>query len=134
MLFRKLILAAALTAPALALADGPKAYQVEAPAARVKAGAKGKATIHIQVKAGSHVSEEAPLKIALKSDGLKLDKELLRTPDIVEGKGASPRFEVPFTAAKPGAQSIEATMNFVVCTKELCERESETVKIPVSVE
>jgi hypothetical protein len=140
-LFRSLLAVAAATTlfslPAVrAFADdsGPKRYQLKTNAEAVKTGAKGKVSIKIETKEGSHVSEEAPLKITLKGDGVKLDKEKLVTADIVEGKGASPRFEVPFMAERKGSAKVDATLNFIVCTAELCERESETLSIPVNVQ
>jgi hypothetical protein len=132
---RKLVLLSLLLAPALSRADGAKPYSIKTEAQKVKAGEKGKISLHIQVtKPDSHVSDEAPLKITLKGEGVKLDKESLKTADVVEGKGSSPRFEVPFTAEKKGEGSVTADMAFIVCTKEVCERETEKVIIPVSVQ
>ena len=47
-------------------------------------------------------------KISLKADGLELGKDKLTTSDIVAGKGASPKFEIPFTASKPGDYPYQA--------------------------
>jgi hypothetical protein len=128
-----LVVAASLVASAGALAEGKK-YELKVEPAKAKAGAPAKAGFKIAVAPGSHVSDEAPLRISLKSEGLKLAKEKLTTADVVDGKGSSPRFEIPFTAEKKGAQSITADAVFIVCTKELCERETEKVTIPVTVE
>lgn len=116
-----------------AFASDAKKYDIKVPAVTAKAGQKSDATLKIEAAAGSHVSDEAPLKIILKGDGVKLEKEKLTTADIAEGKGASPTFKITFTAEKAGAQKIEAQATFIVCTKELCEREQETVNIPVDV-
>lgn len=127
-----LVLAASLVATG-ALAETKK-YEVKIEPAKAKVGAAGKVGFKIAVAEGSHVSDEAPLKIVLKSEGLKLAKEKLTTADVVDGKGASPRFEVPFTAQKKGAQSVTADATFIVCTKEVCERETEKLTLPVDVE
>ena len=116
-------------------AEGPKPYQLKTAKVTAKVGVASKATLKIETAPGSHVSAEAPLKIVLKgTDGLTLVKEKLVTEDIVEGKGASPSFELPFKADKAGPKTIDATLTFIVCTKELCERESDTVSIPVDVQ
>jgi hypothetical protein len=116
-------------------ADGPKPYQLKTAAVSAKVGIATKTTLKIETAPGSHVSPDAPLKITLKgAEGLTLVKEKLVTEDIVEGKGASPSFELAFTAAKAGPKTIDATLTFFVCTKELCERETDTVSIPVDVQ
>lgn len=128
------IVVGALAVASAAWAGEAKKYEVRAPAVTAKAGEKGTASLKIEAAAGSHVSDEAPLKIILKtSEGVKVEKEKLTTADIAEGKGASPTFKIPFTAANAGAQKIDAQATFIVCTKELCEREVENVTIPVDV-
>jgi len=131
---RKLVVAMGILAlAATAGADEAKKYEVKVTPATAKVGAKSTAKFQIDAAPGSHVSDEAPLKISLKAEGLELGKDKLTTADIVEGKGASPKFEVPFTATKPGQDAIEAKATFIVCTKELCEREQEQIRIPVTV-
>jgi hypothetical protein len=133
-MLRTLALAVVVLVPIAGRADGAKRYKIEAPAAQAKVGAKSTATLRIVASEGSHVSDEAPLKIALKGDGVKLDKELLHTADIADGRGASPRFDLPITGDRKGDATITAEMTFIVCTKELCEREQEQVTIPVRVQ
>ena len=117
----------------VARADEAKKYELKIEPGVAKVGAKGKASVKINVAAGSHVSEDAPMKFVLKGEGVKLDKEKLTQADVTEGKGASPKLEIPFTAEKAGADKIEGDATFIVCTKELCEREQEHVTIPVDV-
>jgi hypothetical protein len=128
------IAVASLLLAGAARADEVRKYELKIPAATAKAGAKSKASLQIAVAPGSHVSDEAPLKIVLKSTSLKLEKEKLTQADVADGKGSSPRFDIPFTADKAGAQTIEGDATFIVCTKELCEREQEHVSIPVNVQ
>ena len=133
-MLRHAILFVLILVPSLAVADGEKRYKVETPATTVKVGETAKASLRIVASAGSHVSDEAPLKIKLTGAGVKLAKDTLRTEDIAEGKGASPRFEVAVVGDRKGEGSVTAEMTFIVCTKELCERESEKVTIPVTVQ
>ncbi|MBS2027061.1 MAG: hypothetical protein JST54_04070 [Deltaproteobacteria bacterium] len=123
-----------LLAANVARADDAKKYELKIEPGTAKVGAKGKAAVKINVAAGSHVSEDAPMKFVLKAEGVKLDKEKLTQADVIEGKGASPKLEIPFTAEKAGAAKIEADATFIVCTKELCEREQEHLSIPVNVQ
>ena len=117
-----------------ARADEPKKYAIQVEPGTAKAGAHGKASFKIDVAPGSHVSDEAPLKITLKSEGVKLDKDALGQADVADGKGKSPRFDIGFTGAKAGAQKIDADATFIVCTQELCAREHEAISIPVTVQ
>ena len=131
---RKLMIAVAMLAMAgVAHADEAKKYEIKIAPASAKAGARSAARFEIDAVPGSHVSDEAPLKISLQAQGLKLEKDKLTTADIVAGKGSSPKFEIPFTAEKAGQTSIEGKAIFIVCTKELCEREQDTLHIPVTV-
>jgi hypothetical protein len=130
---RNLAMAVGILAMAMvAHADEAKKYEVKVTPASAKVGQSATARFQIDASPGSHVSDEAPLKISLKADGLKLGKDKLTTADIVAGKGASPKFEIPFVAEKPGQDTIEAKATFIVCTKELCEREQEKISIPVT--
>lgn len=124
----------ALAASGFAAADGgAKLFSIETQKSEVAAGAAGRVGILIKTKRGAHVSAEAPLKINLTAKGLKLSKEKLVGGDAVEGKGASPRFEVPFVAEAKGPATVDADLTFFICTEKLCERQASKVTIPVTV-
>jgi hypothetical protein len=99
----------------------------------VKAGAGGTFALHIQAAAGFKVSHEAPLKITLQSDGLKLAKSALGAADAKDKKATSPEFEVKFGADAAGQKKIEVDATFFVCDDKICERKKETLSVPVSV-
>lgn len=105
---------------------------------KVKAGEKGKLVLDIRAKSGAHISDEAPLKIELKSTGAKTEKDKLTYKDSIGVKKdgveyPDPHFEVPFVSDKPGKASIEAKMKFFVCTDKVCAPQTKTVTLPVDV-
>ena len=105
---------------------------------QVKAGDKGTFVLSIKTKKGSHVSDEAPLKLELKGVQLSPSKEKLAMADSVAKKPAGqafvdPRFEVPFTAAAAGKGALEARLTFFICSEQLCARQQKTVSVPVEV-
>jgi hypothetical protein len=99
---------------------------------QLKAGQKGKWVLSIQAKAGAHVSDDAPMKIELSGTHVKVGKEKLARPDAI-AQGASPRFEVPFSADAPGKGSIDAKLTFFICTDKICSRQQKAVSVPVEV-
>jgi len=103
---------------------------------KVKAGEKGKLVIEFKTKAGSHISDEAPMKIELTGKDAKLDKAKLTLADSIAKKEAGkeyvdPRFEVPFVVAAAGKASVEAKLTFFVCTDKVCARQQKTLNLPV---
>lgn len=150
--------------PAAALAgDGPpdvtKLYQVTTDGSSTKLGAgqKGKLVLSIKLSDSAHLSDEAPLKIALSgTNGAVPEKATLAYADQVSKKPSGQKyanpvvFEVPFTVslppedkaarpAKPGAKAppitatVDAKMTFFVCTAEICSRQQKEVSLPVQV-
>src|SRR6185369_2403486 len=115
------------------LAQAPNVeVSTEGSTAKVKVGEKGKVVIDIKALDGSHISDEAPLKIELKGTGAKVEKDKLGYKDSVGVKknGAEypdPHFEVPFTAPAAGKASIEAKMKFFVCTEKQCTPQTKTL-------
>ena len=103
---------------------------------KVKAGEKGKLVITFKTKDGSHISDEAPLKIEVASKEAKVEKDKLTLADNVAKKEAGakyvdPRFEVPFTVAAAGKASIDAKLTFFVCTDKVCARQQKTMTVAV---
>src|SRR3954468_2435952 len=138
-------LALALALPAAAQApDVTKLYQVTTDGSTTKLGAgqKGKLVLSIKLLSPSaHVSDEAPLKIALSgSNGAVPEKTTLAYPDQVSKKPAGQKyanpvvFEVPFAVEVPGdakaksvSAAVTAKMTFFVCTEQLCSRQQKEV-------
>ena len=110
----------------------------EGSSSQVKLGEKGKLVIEFKTKPGSHISDEAPLKIELSGKQAKPEKTRLTAADSVakkvEGKEfVDPKFEVPFTVAAAGKASVEAKLTFFICTDKVCARQQKTLTVPVDV-
>ncbi|MBU8900057.1 hypothetical protein DRW03_18405 [Corallococcus sp. H22C18031201] len=129
-------------APALAQDVDPTSFYEVSTAgstAQVKAGQSGTFVLAIKTKGGSHVSEDAPLKLELKGNQVTPAKEKLTREDSVAKKpsGAQfvdPRFEVPFTAGAAGKGSVDAKLTFFICTEKLCAKQQKTISVPVEVQ
>lgn len=98
---------------------------------KLKAGEQGKFVLEIRVKDGAHVSDEAPLKLAVSGQKVKPGKDKLTLADSV-GK-PNPRFEVPVTAETAGKGAVDAKLTFFICTDKLCARQQKDVSVPVEV-
>jgi hypothetical protein len=97
-------------------------------------GAKGSVAIEIKVKPEGHISDEAPFKATLAAKNLQLAKDKLAKSDAVyKDRGAT--VSLPFTAgAEKGAASVDASLTFFICSKEICERHERKLSIPVTVQ
>jgi hypothetical protein len=101
---------------------------------KVKVGEQGKFVLAIKTKDGSHVSDEAPLKLELSASGVKLEKKKLTYADSLTRKSAGPRypdplFEVPFTAEAAGKNAIDANLTFFLCTESVCARQAKKIHL-----
>jgi len=152
-----LVLVLALALPAAAQApDVTKLYQVTTDGSTTKLGAgeKGKLVLSIKLSESAHVSDEAPLKIALTgTNGAVPEKTSLLYADQVSKKPEGQKyanpvvFEVPFTVglpqgdkparagekAPPISATVDAKMTFFVCTDQICSRQQKQVSLPVQV-
>jgi hypothetical protein len=103
-------------------------------AEQVDATVKATIDIRFNVPAGSHISPDAPLTIKLKGpDGLKFDKPVLHYADAMAPAGDAPRFTDQATPSAAGDADIEAAMTYYVCTADLCNRQSKTEHLHLSV-
>lgn len=106
---------------------------------QVKAGEQGVFVLSIKTKKGSHVSDEAPLKLEVKGGAqLAPAQEKLAMKDSVAKKAAGqefadPRFEVPFKGTAAGKGTLEAKLVFFICSEQLCSRQQKTFSLPVEV-
>ncbi len=99
----------------------------------VKVGKDGQFQLQIQPAPGYKINADAPLKIALSSSGLKLQKSLLKHADAKEKKAEAPQFAVGFNSEAAGAQSIQVDAEFVVCDVKICERKKDKITVAVNV-
>lgn len=100
---------------------------------QVQPGSPGMFWMQIQAAPGFKVSQEAPLKIALQGEGVKLDKSNLGVSDSKDKKADSPEFGVKFATEGAGDKAITVDATFFVCDDKICERKKEKVTVPVSV-
>ncbi|MBF5041184.1 hypothetical protein FGE12_02210 [Aggregicoccus sp. 17bor-14] len=139
------LLVLALLAPLRAVAGEPAAapgsrfeLSTEGSSLRLRAGERGVFVLTVKTRGGAHVSDEAPLKLLLQSAQLTPAKTRLGQADSVARKQpgeayVDPRFEVAFTAPRPGRASLDAQLTFFLCMEERCERMERSVSLPVEV-
>ena len=113
--------------------DKPYTLQTKGTTTQVKTGAQGKFALQIIPAEGFKVSREAPMKIKLKSEGLKLEKSKLGQKDAGDKKAKSPKFNVGFGAPSSGKQSVDAHAVFFICNETICQRKVEKLKVAVNV-
>ena len=99
----------------------------------VAKGKKGRFVLEIKTAPGFKVSQDAPLKVKLASDGVSLAKSSLKAKDATKKKFTAPTFNVPFTGKNVGKTSIAMNATFFVCDVEICERKTAKLSVPVSV-
>jgi hypothetical protein len=130
-----------LSTAALAEEDVASLYEVTTTgtSSSFKAGEKGKVVIEIKTKSGSHISDEAPLKIELKGSGVTPEKTSLTLKDsVAQKKGsekyADPKFDVALSGTAQGKGQVDAKMTFFVCTEKLCARQTKNLVLPIEVQ
>lgn len=133
-----LLITAAFAGPAAAKDEGGEAkknYAIDTSGTTtvVKPGTDGTLKLQIKPADGYKVSAEAPLKIALSSDQVKLAKEQLGHKDAAEKEAPAPTFTVPFSASKNGKGTISADAMFFICSETICERKTEKLTVAVDV-
>jgi hypothetical protein len=134
-----LLLALVPAAGALAAdagASAARSYRIDTvgTTAEVQQGGEGKLVVTIVPLQGTHVNQEAPLKIALSgTQGLKLSRDALGHKDALDPAADAPRFEVPFTATAAGPQEARARVDFYICSEQWCVKQSRDVSVAVHV-
>ncbi|MEW5852441.1 MAG: hypothetical protein AB2A00_26880 [Myxococcota bacterium] len=125
-----------LSAPVLAQQPQEKHYTVDTSGTprEVKVGDKGSLSIVITPSAGKKVHDQAPLVVSLKgSKGVALAKNKLGHSDVANKGDKAPQIKAEFTAREPGEQTVDADMQFFICTDKWCERMTEKVKVTLNV-
>ena len=116
-------------------ADAAQSYRIDTSGSttQLKAGGKGTLVLAIVPVQKVHVHPQAPLKIALESKGLQLEKSALGHQDAVDPNAEGPRFEVPFAATQRGKQEARAKLDFFICSDQWCVKQVRDVVVPVAV-
>ncbi len=125
------LLAVILTAsPAVA----GELFDVKTTPTKAVPGTKASSSVILSAKNGWHMNKEAPITIKLAAGaGVTVDKPRLGRSDAVESTEDHARFEVSFTAADPGAKTIDADASFVICQQAACKPVREKVVLSLDI-
>jgi hypothetical protein len=134
--FLALGLAATTLVPAaVALAQAPDAsyaVKVEAPAA--KKGQRAVAHLKITPGAGYHMNKEYPTSLTLTPPaGVTLDKAKLAAKDAAKWEEQGGQFDLGYTAAQAGKQTVTGELKFAVCSANSCDPKKSPVTIELDV-
>ncbi len=104
-------------------------------AAKVKVKGEGAFSLKITPKNGKKVHPDAPLEVTIVDNpGLKPAKQKLGRSDLKEKGAKEPEVVTVLRGVKGGATTLEVTLSFFLCTEAWCQRMSDRVQIPVTVE
>jgi hypothetical protein len=148
LVFRSLTVALALSAVSVVAVAAPAApvaddkatkddYSIDtsATAQKIKVNADGTFSLKITPKNGKKVHPEAPLEVGIVDNAnVKAAKGKLGRGDLKEKGAKEPEVTTTLRGLKAGATTVEATLSFFLCTDAWCQRMSDRVQIPVTVE
>lgn len=104
-------------------------------ATTLKVGADGPFLLMITPKNGKKVHPDAPLEISFADNALlKPAKQKLGRGDLKEKSAKEPQVATTLRALKPGTTSLEVTVSFFLCTDAWCQRMSDRLLVPITVE
>ncbi len=116
------------------LAEDPT-YELRATAGGpYTAGEAGTFQIQLTPRGDYHVNQDFPIEIALSGpDGMTLPTASLGNSDAAELTEERARFDVGFTPAAAGEQTVTAEVDFAVCTPQACFPEHRTLALALAV-
>ena len=148
-----LVAVAAVAVVAVALAAAPAVADPAAPAAddkatkddytvdasgttaKLKVNGDGTFSLKITPKNGKKVHPEAPLEVSLVDNpAVKPAKSKLGRGDLKDKAAQEPEVTTSLRGVKAGATTLEANISFFLCTDAWCQRMSDRVQVPISVE
>jgi len=104
-------------------------------AATLKVGAEGPFSLKITPKNGKKVHPDAPLEVSLKeTPALKPAKAKLGRGDAKEKAALDPEVTTTLKALKGGAATLEVTLSFFLCTDAWCQRMSDRLELPITID
>jgi hypothetical protein len=77
-------------------------------------------SLSIVPHAGHRLLPGGPVIVRLRGEGLRPQRLLYHRDEAVDPRADVPRFELPVTADKAGAASLEAQCTFYLCRGDLC--------------
>lgn len=112
--------------------DASYVLKVDSPAA--KKGEKTVAHVHITPGAGYHVNKDYPTTLSLTAPaGVTLDKVKQTAKDAAKLVETEAQFDVAYTAAKPGKQTVTGELKFAVCSANTCDPKKSPVSFQIDV-
>lgn len=129
---------AAPAAPAAPLTDrieDPTFELALTPTGAYTAGKLGSFALTLKPRGIYHVNQEYPVALTLQPTvGLSFPKAEMTKNELAEMGEKLARFDVPFTAEKPGSYRVEAHLRFAVCTPDNCVPDERTLALVLSVQ
>lgn len=92
-------------------------------------------SVTLTPRSNYHVNQEYPIHITLRAPaGVALQKSDLSRTDAAEFGEQVARFNVPFTPSAAGQHTVDADVDFAVCTPENCMPDRRTVRLALAVQ
>ena len=103
--------------------------------AKIKAGGVGTFSLVVKPKNGKKVHPDAPFEVTFKDPkGVRPAKNKLGRNDLVDKAAKSPEVRTTLKGDKAGATTLEASVSFFLCTDAWCQRMTDRVSVPITVE
>jgi hypothetical protein len=101
----------------------------------LKVNAEGVFRLKITPKNGKKVHGEAPLEVTLLDNAfVKPARQKLGRGDVQDKASKEPEVTTTLRAVKAGATTLEANVSFFLCTDAWCQRMSDRVQVPITIE
>jgi hypothetical protein len=101
-----------------------------------KSGELGSFQVSLKPRGEYHINQDYPMKVSVNvgEAAVSLPKKQLQKADAAEYGENVARFDVPFTAEKPGEHKVQCEVDFAVCTPETCVPDTRTLALALPVE
>lgn len=112
-------------------------YALDTSATASKVKVKGAAAFSLKIvpKNGKKVHADAPLEVTIVDNpAVKPEKQKLGRSDLKIKGAKDPEVLTLMHGVKSGATTLEVNVSFFLCTDTWCQRMSDQVQIPISVE
>ena len=104
-------------------------------AAKVKVKGDGVFSLKITPKNGKKVHPDTPLEITIVDNAaIKPAKQKLGRSDLKEKGAKEPEVTTTLRGVKAGPTTLEVNVSFFLCTDAWCQRMSDRVQIPLTIE
>jgi hypothetical protein len=102
---------------------------------KIKAGETGAFSLVLKPKNGKKIHPDAPLEVTFKNNaGVKPAKQKLGRGDVADKASKSPEIKTTLTGEKAGSHTLEANISFFICTDAWCQRMTDRIQVPITVE